>query len=88
MRDPKTGDTIPTELEPLLRKRDIERVVVCGLATDYCVNATALDAKRLGFETAVLTDACLPVNLKPGDGTRAIEQMEDAGVLTWQARTR
>ena len=52
-----TGETIPTELEGLLRERGIERVVVCGLATDYCVNATALDARRLGFETFVLLDA-------------------------------
>ncbi|HSL32552.1 MAG TPA: isochorismatase family protein [Candidatus Limnocylindrales bacterium] len=57
MRDPRTGDTIPTSLEALLRDRGIERVVVCGLATDYCVKATALDAARLGFETYLLLDA-------------------------------
>ena len=51
MRDPVTGETTPTELNALLRERGIERVVVCGLATDYCVNATALDAIQLGFET-------------------------------------
>ena len=42
---------IPTPLETMLRERDVSRVVICGLATDYCVNATALDARRLGFET-------------------------------------
>ena len=49
MRDPVTGDTTPTELEGLLRERDVSRVIVCGLATDYCVKATALDGVRLGF---------------------------------------
>ena len=51
MRDPTTGEEIPTELDGLLRDRGIERVVVVGLATDYCVRATALDAARLGYET-------------------------------------
>jgi nicotinamidase/pyrazinamidase len=88
MRDPTTGVTKPTELEGLLRDRGIERVVLVGLATDYCVNATAHDAIRLGFETRVLTDACKPVDLKRGDGRRAIEGMRAAGVIASQARTR
>ena len=87
-RDPVTGETKPTELEQLLRDRGIERVVICGLATDYCVNTTALDAIRLGFETQVLTDACRPVDLKKGDGRRAIEGMRAAGVIAAQTRTR
>jgi nicotinamidase/pyrazinamidase len=87
IRDPKTGETIPTELGGLLRDRSIERVVVCGLATDYCVNATAIDSANLGFETAVLTDAIRAVNLKTGDNERAIEEMKRAGVLSWQTRT-
>jgi nicotinamidase/pyrazinamidase len=87
-RDPVTGETKPTELEQLLRDRGIERVVICGLATDYCVNATALDAIRLGFETQVLTDACRPVDLKKGDGRRAIEGMRAAGIIAAQTRTR
>jgi nicotinamidase/pyrazinamidase len=87
-RDPVTGQTAPTELEQLLRDRGIERVVICGLATDYCVNATALDAIRLGFETQVLTDACRPVDLKKGDGRRAIEGMRAAGIIAAQTRTR
>ena len=79
MRDPETGKERPTELEDLLRERGVERVVVCGLATDYCVNATALDAQRLGFETTVLTSAIAAVNLKPGDDRRALEAMAEAG---------
>ena len=87
-RDPVTGETRQTELEGLLRAGGIERIVLCGLATDYCVNATALDAIRLGFETRVLTDACRPVDLKRGDGRRAIEGMRAAGIIASQARTR
>ena len=74
-----TGETIPTELEGLLRDRDIDKVVVVGLATDYCVSSTALDAARLGFGTEVLQDAIAAVNLKPGDGAAALGQMRAAG---------
>ena len=88
MRDPTTGEQTPTELDALLRERGIERVVVMGLATDYCVQATVLDAARLGYGTAVLTDACAPVNLRPGDGERAEQTMRDAGVAMWQTRMR
>jgi nicotinamidase/pyrazinamidase len=88
MRDPRTGETTPTELEALLRAASVERVVVCGLATDYCVKATALDAARLGFETAVLLDAIRPVDLVRGDGERAIAAMTRAGVHTWSVRMR
>ncbi len=79
MRDPVTGETKPTELEGLLRERGIERVVIAGLATDYCVNATALDARRLGFVTEVLEDAIAGVNLRAGDADRAKAEMADAG---------
>ncbi len=80
MRDPTTGEQIPTELDRLLRDRDIERVIVVGLATDYCVKATALDAVRLGYETKVLTDAIRAVELAPGDGATALDEMTAAGV--------
>jgi nicotinamidase/pyrazinamidase len=80
MRDAETGETIPTELEELLRARNIERVVVCGLATDYCVKATAIDAATLGFETSLLPEAVRAVDLNAGDGDRAIVAMRDAGV--------
>lgn len=80
MRDPTSGEERPTELEGLLRERGVTRVVICGLATDYCVNATALDARRLGFETEVLISAIAAVDLQPGDGDRALGEMAAAGV--------
>jgi nicotinamidase/pyrazinamidase len=83
-RDPVTGDRNPTELDALLRERGVERVVVCGLATDYCVNATALDAIRLGYQAWFLDDAVAAVNLKPGDGERATGAMVRAGCQPWR----
>jgi nicotinamidase/pyrazinamidase len=80
MRDPTSGEETATELESLLRERGIERVVVCGLATDYCVRATALDAARLGFQVTLLADAVAAVNLDPSDGDRALGEMVEAGV--------
>ncbi len=68
MRDATTGEELPTELDGLLRDRGVERVVVVGLATDYCVKATALDAVRLGYETHLLTDAIASVDLALDDG--------------------
>jgi nicotinamidase/pyrazinamidase len=88
MRDPTTGEETPTELDGILRERGIESVVVAGLATDYCVSATALDAARLGYTTAVLTDAIAAVDLKDGDGERALQAMRDAGIAMWQTRMR
>ena len=88
MRDPISGETVPTELEALLRERSIERVVIVGLATDYCVRTTALDAARLGFETSVLTDAIAAVDVEPGDGDRAIDEMRDAGIAVWRTVMR
>ena len=80
MRDPRTGETIPTELDGLLRERGVERVIVGGLATDYCVLQTALDARRLGYDTTLLAAGVRAVDLAPGDGDRAIEAMREAGV--------
>ena len=79
VRDVERGEDAPTELEGLLRDRGVERVVVVGLATDYCVRDTALDAARLGFATIVLARAIRAVNLEPGDGERALEAMREAG---------
>ena len=88
MRDPVSGDSIATELEALLRAAAVDTVIVCGLATDYCVKATALDAVRLGFDTSLPTDAVAAVDLQSGDGTRAIEAMEAAGVTMWRTVMR
>ena len=79
MRDPVTGAMIPTPLEPMLRERGVSRVVICGLATDYCVNATALDARRLGFETQ-RADECGRRRRTCARGReRALTAMADAG---------
>jgi nicotinamidase/pyrazinamidase len=80
MRDPLTLETRPTELEALLREAGIERVVVVGLATDYCVKATAIDAAALGFATIVLARGIAAVDLAPGDGDRALDEMRAAGI--------
>lgn len=79
MRDPASGEDSATELAGLLRERGVERVVVCGLATDYCVRATVLDSLALGWPTAVLTESIAAVDLKPGDGTAALDEMRAAG---------
>lgn len=79
VRDPKTGEESPTPLESLLRERGAEEVVVVGLATDYCVKETALDAVEKGFPTAVLQDVVAAVDREPGDGDRALEEIRSAG---------
>jgi nicotinamidase/pyrazinamidase len=72
-----------TDLEERLRRAGTTRVFVGGLATDYCVRATALDARRLGFDVVVLTDAIAAVNVKPDDEQRALAELRAAGcVLT------
>jgi nicotinamidase-related amidase len=68
-----------TRLAALLREHNISRVTVVGLATDYCVRATALDALRAGFAVCVECDAIRAVNLEPGDGDTAINDMRVAG---------
>lgn len=68
-----------TELAHMLRRRDVKRVFVCGLATDYCVKATAIEALEHGFETVVLADAIAAVKLRPEDEEQALEAMRQAG---------
>jgi nicotinamidase/pyrazinamidase len=55
--------------------------LICGLATDYCVKATALDAKKYWFDVIVIENACAAVNLKPDDDEKAIEEMKQAGIV-------
>ncbi|MGD0382256.1 MAG: bifunctional nicotinamidase/pyrazinamidase [Thermoguttaceae bacterium] len=69
-----------TGLGEYLKQRGIEEVYLCGLATDYCVKFSALDAVDLGFKTCVIQDACRGVNLAPKDVCRAIEEMKSKGV--------
>lgn len=63
----------------LLHKYGISSLYVCGLATDFCVKATVLDALRLGFITYVITDCIRAVNRQEGDGGRALEEMKQHG---------
>ena len=80
VRDPRSGRETRTELERRLREAGVERIVIVGLATDYCVRETALDAVRLGFRTVVLRDGVRAVDLTAGDGDRALTELADAGV--------
>ena len=79
-RDARSGEERPTELASLLKEHGVERVVIAGLATDYCVKETALDATRLGWDTPVVTEAIRAVNLEEGDDERARAEMRSAGV--------
>ena len=74
------GHRKATGLGEYLRARGVTDVYLLGLATDYCVKATALDAIQLGFTTHLIVDGCRGVNLRPGDIDRAIDEMRAAGV--------
>jgi nicotinamidase/pyrazinamidase len=63
-----------------LKRQGVDDVYVVGVATDYCVKFTALDARQFGFETHLIEDACRGVNLKPNDVDRALAEMREAGV--------
>jgi nicotinamidase/pyrazinamidase len=69
-----------TGLGAYLRERDVDSIVALGLATDYCVRASCLDARALGFDVTVVLEGCRPVELEPGDGARALAELERAGV--------
>lgn len=64
-----------------LRDRGVRRIYVMGIATEYCVKATALDGRREGFDVTVLTDAIAPIEARPGDAARALAEMAVAGVV-------
>jgi nicotinamidase/pyrazinamidase len=68
-----------TELDEMLREDNVRRVFVGGLATDYCVLNTVKDARALGYEVVLLGDAIRAVDVKPGDGRRAQEEMQRLG---------
>jgi nicotinamidase/pyrazinamidase len=74
------GHRKATGLGEYLEERGVDEVYLCGLAIDYCVKFTALDAVALGFKTCVIEDACRGVNLQPGDVERAVGEMRAKGV--------
>jgi nicotinamidase/pyrazinamidase len=74
------GKRKATGLHDWLRAQGVDDLTVLGLATDYCVKATALDAVELGFAVTLVADACRAVELHPGDGARALDQLRAAGV--------
>ena len=78
VRDPLSGESAPTQLQSLLDP-SIRRLVVAGLAGDYCVRETALDGRRLGYEVVVPLSLTRFVNLAPGDDDRAVADMRAAG---------
>jgi len=81
VRDPERPDDVSsTGLDGLLDDLGIKRVVVVGVATDYCVKETTLDALRLGYETVALAEGVRAVDLEPGDGDAALAAMREAGV--------
>ncbi len=74
------------DLESVIRDLGIDEIFLCGLATDYCVRATALDAVRRSIRLRVLEDAIRGVDLKPGDSREALQEMRDAGVQFTETR--
>ena len=80
MRDPTSGEVVPTRLAGLLRDAGADELVVVGLATDYCVRATALEGREQGWAVTVPWGAVAAVDVAPGDGERTREELETAGV--------
>ncbi|HEY5489085.1 MAG TPA: isochorismatase family protein [Candidatus Limnocylindrales bacterium] len=81
MRDPVSGETTETPLGEMLATAGVMALVVCGLASDYCVKSTVLDARERGYPVTVLQNGIRAVDLQAGDGDRAIEEMFAAGAL-------
>lgn len=73
------GHRHDTGLDSWLRQHYVSQLVIMGLATDYCVKYTVLDALNLGYQVTVVTDGCRGVNLQPTDSEQALQQMEQAG---------
>ena len=81
MREPVTGERSETGLDEILRERGVERLVIVGLATDYCVKETAFDALGKGYAVDVLTELVRAVDLQPGDGAGALDAVRAAGAV-------
>ena len=80
VRDPETEEESDTALDSILRDNGVQTVHVVGIATDYCVKETALDARRRGYATIVYRNCMKGVDLEPGDSQAAIDEMIAAGV--------
>jgi len=80
MRVSETGESMPTEMAELLASRSTEKVVVTGLALDYCVGATAEDAVAAGLSVSLPLAYSAPVELQPGDGQAMIDRLTGLGV--------
>ena len=74
------GHKKSTGLGDYLKKKDISEVYIVGLATDYCVKFTALDAVKLGFKTSLIIDACRGVNIQKDDSDKAVQEMKLKGI--------
>lgn len=72
-------DGTSTGLDEYLKSIKVTQVYICGLATDYCVKFTALDALKQGYGVVVLEDLCKGVNIDPSDGKKALEELRRAG---------
>ena len=70
-----------TNLAVELRNRHIQEIAACGIATEYCVKATVLDALRSGFLVSVLTDLVRPIDITPNDSSKALTEMVASGVM-------
>jgi nicotinamidase/pyrazinamidase len=79
IRDPESGQVSATGLADQLRGRGVNGIAVLGLALDYCVKETAIDSVTDGFETTLLADGTSAVNLRPGDGSRAVADIAMSG---------
>ena len=75
-----------TGLGDYLKNKEVENVYIMGLATDYCVKFSVLDAQQLGFRVFVIEDGCRAVNLQPGDDARAFAEMREKGAVLLQSR--
>lgn len=76
-----------TDLDRQLRQQGVTRLFVGGLATDYCVLKTVVDGLKLGYEAIVLTDAIRAVDVNPGDGDRALDEMTSHGAVLAESGT-
>ena len=75
------GHNKSTGLEDYLRKHGVKDLYIAGLATEYCVKYSVIDALKLGFNVFVIVDACRGINLNPGDSTNALQEMQNKGAV-------